>query len=81
MTQPANEVQLTIAVILGQSHPAIKQNIRLVTQHIGEALTRPAGATPDEQERSQLAEQLGLPQDVPFRLVVRAIKPRGHTAK
>lgn len=79
MKQPTNEIKVTIAVDLEHSHPAIGQNIEAITRYIGETLTRSTGAS-DEQERNQLADQIGLPRDVPVRLVVRAIRPRDRDA-
>jgi hypothetical protein len=72
-------MRLTIGVVLGQSHPAIGQNIESITRQIGEILTSSTGAS-GEQDRNQLADQFGLPRNVPFRLVVRAIRPGGGAA-
>jgi len=68
------EVCLTLKILLKDSHPAIAEHSGYFAKEIGELLLR---HTADESLRREIADRLGVPQDLPFRLVVHASN-EGH---
>jgi hypothetical protein len=77
MTEQKAGVELTLNVVLDQSHPSFRKHAGYLTKRIGEALLREVD---EPHERREFAKRLGLPGDTPFRLTVHAVEGGGKAA-
>jgi hypothetical protein len=67
--QPGDEIQVTIEVLLKDSHPAIAEHSGYFCKQLGEILLKKTG---EETFRNEVAKTLGLPPGKPFKLTVHA---------
>lgn len=64
-----NEINVTIEVLLKDSHPAIAEHAGYFCKQLGEIILQKTG---EDRFRREIGKQLGLPEGKPFKLTVHA---------